>query len=141
MNRKQRMLDGPGCFADRSKTKGASLLAKIAVGLVRLDYSAEIVQHADLCLLRARQRAVPRVRDRVTDRVWPCIPDWPVSKPIADQINAIPALPGTDFVNVAVGGSPNAVLAFSFGYHIAPRRCKARARVVSRLITPSSSTG
>ena len=55
-----------------------------AVGLVRLDYGAEVVQHADLCPVRARERAVLRVRDRVTDRVWPCVPDRAVSKPIAD---------------------------------------------------------
>src|SRR5262249_40657869 len=30
----------PGSFADRAKTNGASPLAKIAVGLVRLDYRA-----------------------------------------------------------------------------------------------------
>ena len=65
-------------------SNGASPLAKIAVGLVRLDYSAEIVQHTDLCLVRARERTVLRVRDRVTDRVWPCIPDRAISKPIAD---------------------------------------------------------
>jgi len=65
-------------------SNGASPLAKIAVGLVRLDYSAEVVQHADLCLVRARERTVLRVRDRVTDRVWPCIPDRAISKPIAN---------------------------------------------------------
>jgi hypothetical protein len=54
------------------------------IGLVRLDYSAEVVQYADLCLVQARERTIPRVRDRVTDRVWPCIPDRAVSKPIAD---------------------------------------------------------
>jgi len=59
-------------------------LAKIAVALVRLDYSAEVVQHADLCLVRARERTVLSIRDRVTDRVWPCIPDRAISKPIAD---------------------------------------------------------
>jgi hypothetical protein len=64
--------------------KAMQPLAKIAVGLVRLDYSAEVVQHADLCLVRARERTVLRVRDRVTDRVWPCIPDRAISKPIAD---------------------------------------------------------
>ena len=55
-----------------------------AVGLVRLDYGAEVVQHADLCPVRARERAVLRVRDGVADRVWPCIPDRAVSKPTAD---------------------------------------------------------
>ena len=77
-------LSPPGCFADRAKRNSASPLAKIAVGLVRLDYSAEVVQHADLCPVRARERAVFRVRDRVTDRIWPCIPDRAGSKPIAD---------------------------------------------------------
>ena len=69
---------------ERAKTNGASPLAKIAVGLVRLDYSAEVVQHAHLSSARARERAVLRVRDRVTNRVWPRIPDRAVSKPIAD---------------------------------------------------------
>src|SRR5262249_9689654 len=111
-----------------------------AVGLMRMDYSAEVVQQADLSPVRARERAVLRVRDRVTDRVWPCIPDRTVSKPVADKINAIPALAQTDLVNVA-GGTPKAVLLFSLGYHIVPRRCKVRTRAVSKPITPSDSSG
>jgi hypothetical protein len=79
-----RAVDYPGCLADRTKTNRASPLAKIAVGFVRLDYSAEVVQHADLCRVRARDRPILRVRDGVTDRVWPCIPDRAMSKPIAD---------------------------------------------------------
>src|SRR5262245_22297857 len=76
--------DYPDCLADRAKTNRASPLAKIAVGFVSLDYSAEVIQHADLCRVRTRERSVLRVRDRVTDRVWPSIPDRAVSKPIAD---------------------------------------------------------
>src|SRR5262245_18190470 len=67
-----------------SKRNGTSPLAKIAVGLVHLDYSAEVVEHTDLCPLRARERGVLRVRARLMDRVVPCIPDRTVSKPIAD---------------------------------------------------------
>src|SRR5262245_35400601 len=75
----------PGLLRRReSKRNDTSPLAKIAVGLVHLDYSAEVVEHTDLCPLRARERAVLRVRDRLTDRVWPCIQDRTVSKPIAD---------------------------------------------------------
>jgi hypothetical protein len=69
---------------DLRAPNGALPLAKIAIGSVRSDYSAKVVQHADLCPVRARERAVLRVRDRVTDRVWPCIPDRAVSKPIVD---------------------------------------------------------
>jgi hypothetical protein len=68
----------------RAPADSASPLAEIAIGFVRLDYSAEVVQHADVCRVRARERPVLRIRDGVTDRVWPCIPDRAVSKPIAD---------------------------------------------------------
>jgi hypothetical protein len=56
--------------SDSTKALGFAA-GEIAVGLVRLDYSAEIVQHANVCPVRAQERAVIRVRDRVTDRVWP----------------------------------------------------------------------
>ena len=91
---------------------------KIAVGLVRLDCGTEVVQHADLCPVRARERAILRIRDGVTHRVWPGIPDWAVSKPLADEINAIPALARSDLVNVAAGATQNAVLHFSLGHHM-----------------------
>jgi len=71
-------------FAVEVKTNVASPLLKIAVGLVRVDYNAEVVQHTDLRPVRAQERAVLRVRDRVADRVWPCIPDRAISKPSAD---------------------------------------------------------
>src|SRR5215475_5343642 len=98
------------------------------IGLVRLDYSAEVVQQADLCPARARERPVLRVRDRVTDRVWPCIPDRAVSKPVTDKINSVSAVARTDLVNFAAGGTQKAVLSFSLGHHKAHRRCKARTR-------------
>ena len=52
------------------KRDRVSPLAKIAPGLVGLDYSAEVVQHADNCPARAREGAVFRVGNRVADRVW-----------------------------------------------------------------------
>src|SRR5215831_17918773 len=42
---------------------------------MRLDHSAEVVEHANVCPVGARERAVLRIRDRVTYRVWPCIPN------------------------------------------------------------------
>jgi hypothetical protein len=69
---------------NRKETTLGTLSPDVPKRLVRLDYSAEVVQHADLCPVRARERAILRVRDRVTDRVWPCIPDRAVSKPIVD---------------------------------------------------------
>src|SRR6266576_5095072 len=69
---------------DSQQACQATPLAKIAFGLVCLDYSAGVVQHADRCPVRARERAILRVRDGGADRVWPGIPDRSVSKPIAD---------------------------------------------------------
>ena len=59
------------CLVQATRSERRFATCENAVGLVRLDYSAEVVQHADLCPLRARERAVLRVRDRVTHRVWP----------------------------------------------------------------------
>jgi hypothetical protein len=108
---------------------------------VCLGHVALFIKHADDRTVRARARAVLRVRDRVSDCVGSCIPDRAESQPIADQVKAVSVLAGTDFVNVAAVGSPKAVLPFSLGYHIASRRCKARTKSVSKLITPSISSG
>src|SRR5262249_52543598 len=54
------------------------------LGLLRLDYSLGVVQHTDNCLARRRPGAILRVRDCVANCVGSCIPDWTVSKPVAD---------------------------------------------------------
>src|SRR5215510_5880088 len=108
---------------------------KTAVGLVRLDYSTEVVQHTDLCPVRARERAVLRVSDRVTYRVWPCIPNRAVSKPNVNQIHAVPARAGPDLVNLAAGGPPKAVLSIWLGYVLegAIRQHRSERRRVERM--------
>ena len=75
---------GQPCAAVNGPICCASSVFEASSGLVCPDYGAEVVQHADPCPVRASERAVLRIRDRVTDRVWPCIPDRAVSKPIAD---------------------------------------------------------
>ena len=80
------------------------LLFEIVRVLMRCDDFARFIKHADDRPVRARARAVLRVRDRVADCVGSCIPDWAQSQPIADQIKAVPVLAGTDLVNVLGGG-------------------------------------
>ena len=60
----------------------------------------------------ARENGALRVRDRVTDRVWPCKPDRAVSNSSLSKSKPSPALAGTDLVKVATGGGPKAVLPF-----------------------------
>jgi hypothetical protein len=65
---------------------------------------ARFIKHADDRPVRARARAVLRVRDGAADCVGSCIPDRAVLKPIADQIKAVPLLAGTDLVSVLGDG-------------------------------------
>jgi hypothetical protein len=81
---------------------------------VCLGHVAPFIKHADERPVRARARAVLRVRDRAADSVGSCIPDWTVSQPIADQIKAVPVLAGTDLVNVLGGGADISIRLFAF---------------------------
>jgi hypothetical protein len=85
--------------------------------LVHLDYRAGVVQHADNCPIRARTRAIFRVRDRVADRIGACIPDRAVPKTITNQIKAISVLAGTHLINVVAGRQPKAVLFGTLRFH------------------------
>ena len=77
--------------------------------------------------------AVPRVRDRVADRVGSCIRDRAASKTIADQIKAIPVPARTQLVNVVGGDQLKAVLVITLGLHssLSSRRLKADKRDIS----------
>jgi hypothetical protein len=106
---------------------------------VCLGHVALFIKHADDRLVRARERAVLRVRDGKADGIGSCIPDWAESQPIADQIKAVPVLAGTDLVNVLGGGGghfhpavwvpqklvwwglgqPKVILFARYGFHIA----------------------
>src|SRR6476660_10593153 len=88
----------------KAANKIALPLFEIALALVRFEDVARFIKHADDRPVRARARAVIRVRDRVADCVGSCIPDWAESEPIANQIKAVPVLAGTDLVNVLGGG-------------------------------------
>src|SRR5205814_8542640 len=60
--------------------------------------------------------AILCVRDRVTDRVGPCIPDRAVPKKLTDQIKAISVLARTNLVKV-VAPQPSAPLFGIHGFH------------------------
>jgi len=93
----------------RCRAEGTSLC-------VHLDYSPGVVQHADNCALRAKVGAILCVRDCLTDRIGPCIPDRAVSKQLTDQIKAISVLARTNLVNV-VAPQPQAPLFGIHGFH------------------------
>jgi len=66
------------------KSLATSGFPELAFVLVCLGHVAPFIKHADDRPVRARERAVLRVRDRVADCVGSCIPDRAVSQPIAD---------------------------------------------------------
>jgi hypothetical protein len=94
-----------------------SLIPAIAPLLVHLHHSTGVVQYADNCPLRTRVGAILRVRDRIADRVGPCIPDWTVSKQLADQVKTISVLARTHLVKVVADCQPKAASFRAHGFH------------------------
>jgi hypothetical protein len=93
-----------------ARNEGATLF-------VPLDHSAGVVEHTDNCPLRSEVRAILRVRNCISHRVGPRIPDRTVSKQVTEQLDAISVLARTYFVKVVGGGQSNAALFRAHGFH------------------------
>lgn len=93
-----------------ARNEGATLF-------VPLDHSAGVVEHTDNCPLRSEVRAILRVRNCISDRVGPRVPDRTVSKQVTEQLDTISVLARTYFVKVVGGGQSNAALFRAHGFH------------------------